>query len=328
MGRSKLAPLVALVALLTCPRAHAQSAEDKAAADAAFEEGKRLMVAHAFAEACPKFAESIRRDPGLGTMLGLADCYEKNGQSASAWAEFREAASAAARKGDKREALARQNAARLEPLLSRILVRVPHDADIRGLVVQRDGVEVGRAMWDEAVPVDPGVHAVSASAPGSKEWQTTVEAPATPGVQTVTVPHLEPASPPEPSPAAVASPPPPPPVRPSSDRGRTQRIAGGAAAGAGVIGVAIGAVLGVVAKSKLDQSNSGGHCDAADTCDGPGLGLRSSAESAALGSTVAFVVGGALVAGGAVLWFTAPRAEVAHVGVAPGPRGLALVGTW
>jgi hypothetical protein len=350
MGRSKLtAPRLRLAfawvlgaaAAVAPARARAQSAEDKAAAQAAFEDGKRLMQAHAFAEACPKLAESLRRDPGLGTMLGLADCYEKNGQTASAWAQFHEAASVAARKGDKREALARTNAARLEPLLSKILVRVPTEADVRGLAVKRDGVDLGRALWDVAIPVDPGVHAIAATAPGSKEWATTVEAARTPGVQTVTVPRLEPAPPPPalaPSPAASAPAPaattstatssPPPAAH--GDAGRTQRIAGGVAAGAGVIGVAVGAVLGIVAKSKLDQSNADNHCDGTDACDGTGLSLRQSAGSAALGSTIAFVAGGVLVAGGAVLWFTAPHADGAgaRVGLAPNPQGAALVGSW
>src|SRR5271170_7726762 len=149
MGRPKLAALLVALALFAPKVARAQAAEDKAAAESAFEEGKRLMSAHAYAEACPKFAESLRRDPGLGTMLGLADCFEKNGQTASAWAEFREAAGAAARKGDRREALARENAARLEPLLSMVVVRVSLEADVRGLSVKRDGVDLDRTSWGE-----------------------------------------------------------------------------------------------------------------------------------------------------------------------------------
>jgi hypothetical protein len=329
-ARFALAGVIALVTLAAPSRARAQSAEDKAAAEAAFEDGKRLMTAHAFAEACPKFAESNRRDPGIGTMLGLADCYEKNGQTASAWASFREAAAAAARKSDRREALARDNAARLEPLLSKILVRVPREADVRGLVVKRDGVEIGRALWEDPVPVDPGVHAISATAPGSKEWQTTVDAASGPGVQTVTVPRLEPA-PLEPvasTPAAGSAATSAIPLA-SGDPGRTQHIVGGVAAGAGVIGVAVGAVLGFVAKSKLDQSNADGHCDTTDFCDPIGSSLRKSAESAATGSTVAFIVGGVFVAAGAVVWFTAPRPDAApRVGLAPGPQGMALVGSW
>jgi hypothetical protein len=345
MGRSKLTALLAVAVIVSPAVARAQSAQDKAAADAAFEEGKRLMSARAFAEACPKFVESLERAPGLGTMLGLADCYEKNGQTASAWAEFREAASVAARKGDRREALARENAIRLEPRLSKIRVRVPREADAEGLSVRRDGVVIGRALWDEAVPVDPGTHSISASAPGSKEWETAVVAPSTPGTQTVTIPRLEPApaTPPAPStqpnapaagPASAPATPPtaspavaPAPSAPPSagGRGNTQRIAAGVAVGAGVVSAVVGSVFGVVAKSKLDQSNANGHCDPSDACDGTGLSLRSNAGSAATGSTVAFVVAGVAIAGGAVLWFTAPRV---HVGVAPGPRGLALVGEW
>ncbi len=342
MGRSelKLASLVLAASVLAAPgRASAQSAQDKAAAEAAFEEGKRLMTAHAFADACPKFAESLRRDPGIGTMLGLADCYEKNGQTASAWAEFREAASASARKADRRESLARENASRLEALLSKIVVRVPAVTDMRGLVVKRDGIDLGRALWDEAVPVDPGVHAISATAPGFKDCQVSIDVPARPGVQTVTVPRLEPAPAVAATPAApnTASAPPGAPATASAETpepGRTQRIAGIAAAGVGVVGVVIGSVLGLVAKSKLDQSNANNHCDAHDTCDPQGLDLRSSAGSAATGSTVAFIAGGVLVAGGVVLWFTAPRDKNAgaRVGLAPaiGPdaRGVSLVAKW
>jgi hypothetical protein len=335
MGRPQLIlPIALAFALPLAGAARAQTGDDKASAEAAFEEGKRLMIAHAYAEACPKFAESLRRDPGLGTMLGLADCFEKNGQTASAWAEFREAAGVAARKGDKREALARENAARLEPVLSRLVVRVPPDADVRGLALKRDGVEIGRASWGEPVPVDPGVHAVSAAAPGWKEWQTTLEVPARPGAQTVTVPRLEmeaapvPASPPilaTPAPPAVAD------ATAPGDPGRTARIVGVAAAGAGVVGVVVGAVFGLTAKSKLDESNANGHCDSTNACDVPGLGLRSDAKSAALVSTVAFALGGAAIAGGAVLWFTAPKSAARagpSVGLVPAAGGLGVVGAF
>jgi serine/threonine-protein kinase len=348
MGRSelnraaKVCASATLAAVLAGAPGHAraQTAESKVAAESAFEEGKRLMMAHAYAEACPKFLESIRHEPGIGAMLGLADCYEKNGQTASAWAEFREAASTAGRKSDPRQALARSNTARLEPMLTKLVVHVPPETETSGLVVKRDGVEVGRATWEEAVPVDPGAHAISASAPGFKDWQTTIEAPASAGVQTITIPRLEhaPSPPPAPSPpqpaasapSAMRTPP------PRGDEGHTQRIAGVAVAGVGVVGLAVGAILGGVAKSKLDQSNSGGHCDVNDSCDGPGLSLRRDAESAATGATIAFVVGGIALAGGGVLWFTAPRATSGgsasgprvRLGAAPSPGGLSLRGEW
>ncbi|HEY2514714.1 MAG TPA: hypothetical protein VGI39_27805 [Polyangiaceae bacterium] len=333
--RSAAFALAVLPALLAAPTlAHAQSAEDKAAAQVAFEEGKHLMAAQAYAEACSKFSESLHRDPGLGAMLGLADCYEKNGQTASAWAEFLEAAGAAARKGDRREALARENATRLEPLLSRVVVRVPPKADVRGLAVKRDGVEIGRALWGEAVPVDPGVHAVSASAPGTKDWQTSIEVPARSGAQTVTVPRLESAPVAAAAPAPATAPPPGSAAHPAelsaTDRGRTQRLVGLGVAGVGVVGVVVGAIFGLDAKSKLDDSNGAGHCDASDACDGYGLQRRSDAKSAALASTVSFVVGGVALAGGAALWFTAPKRGTARVGLTPSPAGtgVGIVGVW
>ena len=81
-----------------------------------------------------------------------------------------------------------------------------------------------------------------------------------------------------------------------------------------MIGVAVGTVLGVVAKSKLDQSNSGGHCDAADTCDGPGLGLRQQRRVRGHGGDRRVRRRGILVAGGAVLWFTGAAQRRKRIG--------------
>ena len=95
------APLALIVALASARTSLAQtSAADKAAAQALFDEGKRLMDAGQFAQACPKFADSEKLDPGVGTLLNLGVCYEKNGQTASAWATYKEAASAAANAGE------------------------------------------------------------------------------------------------------------------------------------------------------------------------------------------------------------------------------------
>src|SRR5262245_36723730 len=82
----------ALALLLSSSRASADDAGDKRpAAQALFDQGRALVTLGRFAEACPKLAESLRLDPGIGTMLWLADCYENVGRSASAWATFREA---------------------------------------------------------------------------------------------------------------------------------------------------------------------------------------------------------------------------------------------
>jgi hypothetical protein len=333
IARARLRFAAVLVAVCATGSARAQSAEDKAAADAAFDQGKRLMAARSYAEACQKFSESLRRDPGIGTMLGLADCFEKNGQTASAWAQFREAAATAASKSDGREKVARENVERLTPLLSKLAVHVPVAADVNGLTVKRDGVEVNRAIWDTEIPVDPGVHTVTAVAPGKKEWQASITIAAAARTETVTIPKLEPA--PEPpiaaapaviSPGASSIAPEAPPSDPNA--GRTQRYIGLGVGAAGVVGIAVGSIFGLGAKSKLDDSNADNHCDASDACDATGKGLRDDAQSAATVSTIAFIAGAAAVAGGVVLYLTAPKPHGARVGVAPSPGGVTVIGAF
>src|SRR5580698_2670520 len=108
-----------LAALAFAPDARAQSSSDQAAAEALFKQGRDLMASGQYAEACPKLAESERLDPAPGTLLNLATCYERNGQVASAWVTYKEAATVA-RKADQpeRAQLARRKAAELEPKLS------------------------------------------------------------------------------------------------------------------------------------------------------------------------------------------------------------------
>jgi hypothetical protein len=53
-------------------------------------------------------------------------------------------------------------------------------------------------------------------------------------------------------------------------------------------------------------------------CDPPGVELRNEALDLATYSTIGFIAGGALLVGGAVLYFTAPRAK-ASVGVGAAP---------
>src|SRR5258706_8273705 len=146
MKRSAL--LLSVIGSLVPLPAQGQSAGDKATSEALFGDGRRLMSQGNYAQACPKFEASLKLDPGVGAMLNLADCYEKNGQTASAWAEFREAGSAARAAGSKdREDLARSRAAALEPKLSRLTIKAGNKA----VQVKRDGSPVeaaalGRAM--------------------------------------------------------------------------------------------------------------------------------------------------------------------------------------
>ena len=152
--------------------AAAQAGNDKAAAEALFDEGRKLMADHQFAQACAKFEASQRLDPGVGTMLNLADCYEKAGRTASAWAEFRETISAAHEAGSaERERVARQRVQQLEPKLSYLTI-VPWQG--QEVSVSRDGVAIDPGVLGTAIPVDPGTHVISASATGKRSWSTDV----------------------------------------------------------------------------------------------------------------------------------------------------------
>src|SRR5258708_17042544 len=97
------------------------SAENRAAAQALFDEGRSLMKANKVQEACPKFEESQRLDSSIGTQLNLADCYERTGRTASAWTLYIEVASAARQAGqDERASHAAARAAALKDKLSRL----------------------------------------------------------------------------------------------------------------------------------------------------------------------------------------------------------------
>jgi hypothetical protein len=181
-------------ACLVAAPAHAEGSGDPAAARALFAEGRKLVQTGHAAEACPKFEESLRLDFGIGTQFNLADCWERTGRTASAWALFLDVAAAARAAGQgEREEVARDRAKALEPKLSRLVVRVERPAP--GLEVQRDGVVLGPATYGTPVPVDPGEHQLTAHADGYATFSRYVEIPARPETVTVTLPELQAAVP-------------------------------------------------------------------------------------------------------------------------------------
>jgi hypothetical protein len=147
-------------------------AEDQAAAQLLFEQGRDLLRAGKPEAACPKLAESQRLDPATGTLLALAMCHEAEGKLASAWAEFSSVVSLASRDGNaEREQLARQRVAELKPRLSSLELQVSQPLGaIPGLQLHRNGVLLGRDAWNLPIPVDAGEQRVTASAPGRREW--------------------------------------------------------------------------------------------------------------------------------------------------------------
>ena len=341
--------LVALT-LSTAVAASAQSKDDVARADALFNAAKALTDSGNYADACAKFAESKRLAPGLGVTLYLADCYERIGRTASAWTEFRAAEGLARDRNDKRAEVARGRAQALEPKLLRLTVTVAPTIPRAGLQLMRDGVPLPEEEWGLPVPVDPGDHVVVVVAPGHAQRNLAVhvgpdkpnatvqvdrldEGPASTATSTAPTTTAPPTLPGTTSTtAATQSAPMPVDQVTADDPGKTRRWLGIGAVGLGVVGIGVGTAFGLVAKSKLDQSN-GGPCDSTDHCSSQGLSLRKDAETAATVSTIGFIAGGVALAAGVVLYITAPRAGASSgLVVAPAPMagggGALLRATW
>lgn len=310
-------PVLFVSFLLLCPTAAfaadpPKNGTDPAAAQGLFYEARTLMGQNKFAEACPKLEESMRLDPGIGTQFNLADCNEHVGKITSAWAGFLEvAAQSKVSNQGERERLARKRAAALEPRIPKLVVEV--SGAPQGLEVKRDGVAVGSAAFGTAIPVDPGSHRISATAPGKQPWETTVNV-AEAKTARVVVPRDLPnavAGAPIGAPPATASATPaaadaapqafPPPV---VESGSTQRTLGWIVTGVGAVGLGVGAGFGLSSLGKRDESRE--HC-VADACNATGVGLRDDAIRNGNIATISTIAGGAVLLGGIVLVLTSPK---------------------
>lgn len=287
--------VVAIAASLIATNAVAEpahAAEDEAAR--LFEDGRQLMADGNFAFACAKLAASLRLDPGIGTMLYLADCFDRNGQTASAWEQFRAAAAAAARVSDGREKVARARAAGLEPKLSTLTILFAARPSGPAVVLARDDLPVDPVTVGQKVPLDPGRHFITASATRKKPWSGVVDLAAGGASAVIVVPDLEDLR------AAAES-------EPASTLGErsgdVQRGVGLAVFGAGILTVGLGTYLGLSAKAAWDDAAT--RCPS--TCDAIGFEERTGAQNLGRWAT-GTMIGGALgMAAGAVLFLTAPR---------------------
>ena len=314
---ASLAPACCLALLHTSVATAQTSATDKAAAEALFDQGVRLMKQNSFADACPKLEESERIDPAVGTLLYLGECYERGGKTASAWATFREAASLATNSGQPdRARVATARAQELEPKLSRLSVELaPEVAKVPGVSVKRGAHRIESSLYGTPLPVDPAEYRIDVSAPGYETWTATVKVDAG-GVASVRVPALvkapESAAPaplsstPNADTNASALPPPPKPVVKSGLTG--QQTAGIVVGAVGLVGVGLGSFFGIRAISK--NSDAEQHCPRGALCDDQqGEDLTNSAKDSARASNIAFAIGGGLVAVGAVVYLTGSRSK-------------------
>jgi hypothetical protein len=253
-----------------------------------YEEARRLMTQGDLDRACPKFKQSYDLDPGGGTLLNLAECYERQGKFASAWSTFKEALVVAQRDGRRdRVDYAKKHLAVVEPKLSKITIEVAGEANEPGLTVTLDGAPLGAAAWGVGMPVDPGTHQVTASAPNKITFERRIEIDS--GSSTLQIAKLADAVAAAAEPRAIDTDTEKKPVSDEAATGNGRRTAGFALGGVGVVALGIGGYFGLRAFSKWSdrEDNCVGGCNSA--AKSAGDDAKSAATAANIGIGVGLV---------------------------------------
>jgi hypothetical protein len=269
-------------------------------ADQLFKKGKKLLAEKRYAEACTAFEDSDRLDPGIGAKLNVAKCYEDWGKLATAWRWFSDAERMAKDAGDDRAAKIHALIEELDAGVPRLTLKVSPDANTSGLVLKLDGIELDVHTLGTERRVDPGPHQIEYIVNGkSRSKMVPVERGGSSEV------NLElPRTPRAPSTPAIGTG-----EKPGDDPGRTRRLVGLGAAGAGGLTIIIAGVVTLRAHSDYQHALSGYCRDATTMCDATGLARTHSARHHANIATGFAIGGAAVVAGGLYLYFTHPKVE-------------------
>ena len=331
-GRTMAIRLTAMVLVAGGVLCLARQAEarDSAAGEALYRAAKESAKKGDWEKACAQLAESQRLDPAPGTLVNLADCEEHRGLVSSAWSHFTEVQSQF-KPGDSRAAYAREHAAALEKRIPHLTIKLQPGAPSSARVF-RDEEELKGASLGVPLPVDPGAHVVVVKV-GSAELRFPVTAVES-QTSEVTVGAPAEIAAPKPAPDSVAPPPAksvdaPPSAPSAAEPPRASRALGFVLVTAGGVGLVLGGVTGVLAlsnASKVKETCGPSYL----TCDQTSVDNAATGKPMATVSTVAFIAGGALVAGGLYFVITSPSKSTAsaRAGLAVGPAGAALQGTF
>jgi hypothetical protein len=287
-----LAGLVLISALCASAGARAQDTRDPAAAEELFRQGRAASEKNDFNTACAKFRESNRLDPAVGTVFNIADCEEKLGRLATSWTLFQEVVQRLP-PADNRRAIAEQRAGKLEPRVPKLSIRLAH-SDRSDVTVRRDGVSLGTASLDTALPVDPGDHVVIVEAPGTRpaEFHTHVVE----GQNAVLAVAVG-----EPIPAADQPVTGPSTVSPGDHP--PNHTAAYVVGGVGVAGLITGAIAGVLVLNKKSTVNS--EC-AGKQCSQAGVDAANAGKTLGVVTTVGLVTGVVGLGAATYLFVSAP----------------------
>lgn len=311
-----LALALALVAAAPGP----VEAQDVAAAEALFEKGVAAMKAGDFEKGCPSIEQSHALDPRPGTLFTLAECERKRGRTATAATRYEDylnlyrrlppAQQETQRDRPKLAEERRDEQRKLSPKLTLTVAA----ATPPGAVAARNGIAQPGPTLGVALPVDPGSHTLTLTAPGRP-----------PAERVVTLANGEEKAVELELTAAAGSPPsgptPPPDVDGASGLGG-QQIAGLVVGGVGLVGLGLGAVFGVVTLGHASDAEGACDLDAKTCSNDDGLASVDAGSTTGTASTVAFIAGGLLLTGGVVLFLAGGDEAEA---MAPAPRRVAVV---
>jgi hypothetical protein len=203
-------------------------------------------------------------------------------------------------------------------------VRDASGADVSSVTVTVDGAPFAVRLEGSAVRVDPGTHSFAFSVGGSAPVQRRlVIREGEKGRRENIVLGGEGASPaaavPSSTTGSLAAP-----VQSSAAESpegpSTRRVWGLVLGGVGVAALAEGAIMGLMSMSAANQQKTDCASDASCANRSQALADHASATTDGAVSTVSFIAGGALLVGGAILFFTAPGPSEA-----PKPTGLMVV---
>ncbi len=308
-----VAPAVLATSLAVLPFAFAQG-RDPAGAEALFLAGRDAVTRGDYGAACPKFAESNRLDPAAGTLINLADCEEHLGALASAWDHWKEAVELLPA-DDARRPIAQRRAGAVEKRVPRLTIKLPAGAPA-DTKITRDDVEIGIASLNLALPENPGKHAIVVTASGHAPRTITVNLVEGQSQEIVAEPgeaSLPPPEPPPPVPKLGSS---PPQERPAP---RDTRVLGYVIGAAGVVGIGVGAVTGIMAIGKKNDLSS--YCHPANVCTPQGADIASSGHTLAMVSTIAFAAGAVATGVGVYFVLSSPRRASMAIGPTAFPGG-------
>ena len=322
------------VALLAQPRSSAAQQPQGSAAQALFDRGVADMEAGRLEKACPAIEASQRLEPMPGTLFTLAECEAQRGRTATAMRYYAEYLALYRtfnrnKKAEQRDraVTSEEQVRKLELLTPRLTLKLPGTPP-PDIVVKLDGDVVADLSLGTALAVDPGEHAITSQVPGGAEIEVRVslsagesravelrwasgEAPSA----------LPPGHGPLVLPPATLQPAPPPDLR-------AWRIGTWSAGATAIVGLAVGAVTGVLAIEQRGVMNR--NCERERGlvhCNAAGIEAKSRLESFGNASTVGFIVGGVGIGVGVALLLATPSEStptpVQGVGPKP-PTGAAL----